>query len=387
MAHTFDIRLANGAGLLSIDAQGVSIAVKRSLVSLLARHRSQRIPAEDIREVFREGEVLRVEFATRENARASLPFRARDRATAAQIVQLLPTSRTIEVEDDPREPPRENSSVRPGWRLAAAMALVVAFGMLFINTRRAPVVDDVTAPVPALPPMDAEHAAGQNRTPLPVASVPGEAAERAVQPLPISRPTGVPLTPEQARRAAVSRGAPGAAPAADGRASARPRGPGAVLPAAAGQDAETLATPVSGSQVEPGHAVLPIPRGTPTYDTAIRLFTNFEDTAWQYREEFRQNLVQFHAGDLDKRAFVQRLRSFEDRWVRIHEQLRENVEWQDGSLVRLRARLLEVTELQMRAFDDYATGLNASEQSLVDQAFEGLARADEILAGVRKFAT
>ena len=151
MAHTFVIRFGRSAGLaglleapansfrwkgsgsLSIDAQGLSIAAKRGILSLFARHRSQRIPASSIREVYREGEALRLEFATEQNARTTLPFWARDRETAAQIVQLLPTSRTFELEhgtDDPRD---RKVARRTPLMLAAAVTLIVESDALFIN--------------------------------------------------------------------------------------------------------------------------------------------------------------------------------------------------------------------------------------------------------------
>src|SRR3954467_7258635 len=121
MAQTFDIRFARsvgiaalfadtanslgwkGGGSLSIDAQGMSFALKRGVASLLAQRRSQRIPAQNIVQVYREGDALRVEFATDDNPRPVLPFWARNREAASQIVQLLPTLRTFEVEHGPPE--------------------------------------------------------------------------------------------------------------------------------------------------------------------------------------------------------------------------------------------------------------------------------------------
>jgi hypothetical protein len=116
MAHTFDIRFARSAGFaalleaptnsfrwkgngrLVIDTHGVSVAVTRGLLSILSRNRVRRIPSAKLSQVFREGDALRVEFATDESARASLMFWARDRDAAAQIVKLMPTSRTVELE-------------------------------------------------------------------------------------------------------------------------------------------------------------------------------------------------------------------------------------------------------------------------------------------------
>src|ERR1044072_337767 len=151
MSHTFEIRFGRaagwsslfdasensfgwrGGGLLSIDAQGMSIALKRGLASLLSRHRTQRIPAESIREVYREGEALRVEFPDEANALTQLPFWVRDRETAAQIVQLLPTSRTFEVELDASELEKKPTARRARWIGPMAGVLVLAGGALIFD--------------------------------------------------------------------------------------------------------------------------------------------------------------------------------------------------------------------------------------------------------------
>ncbi|MEO8017640.1 MAG: hypothetical protein ABI769_07490 [Pseudomonadota bacterium] len=117
MAQTFDIRFARSAGLaglfeapandfrwkgegsLSIDASGISIAVKRGLQTLFVRSQPRRISANSLIEVYREGNALRLEFSTRESPRTVLPFWANDRQAAAEIVTLLPTQRSVEFED------------------------------------------------------------------------------------------------------------------------------------------------------------------------------------------------------------------------------------------------------------------------------------------------
>ena len=116
MAHTFDIRFARssglaaflqaptntfrwkGAGRLSIDPEGISIAVRRGVNSLFPQTR--RVPAADLKGVLREGEALRLEFATANNSRAVVPFWVRDQETAEEIVRLLPTTRTVELNHD-----------------------------------------------------------------------------------------------------------------------------------------------------------------------------------------------------------------------------------------------------------------------------------------------
>jgi hypothetical protein len=115
MAHTFDIRFARTAGLLEaflspaensfrwkgdgklrIEADGISIAVRRGLLSLWPS--SRRIPAANIRDVYREGDALRLTVATPDMPRAIVSCWASDAETAAEIVQLLPTRRTVEIE-------------------------------------------------------------------------------------------------------------------------------------------------------------------------------------------------------------------------------------------------------------------------------------------------
>ena len=116
MAQTFDIRFANSAGLaglfeaptneyrwkgagrLSIDASGISIAVRRGLLTLFSRATTRRIPTDDLIEVYREGNALRLEFSTQDSPRTVLPIWVGDRDAAAQIVTLLPTQRSVELE-------------------------------------------------------------------------------------------------------------------------------------------------------------------------------------------------------------------------------------------------------------------------------------------------
>ena len=114
MAHTFDIRFERsgglgallappensfrwkGAGKLRIDRSGISFAVKRGLLTFFPLTR--RVPAGHIREVYREGEALHLTFTTADRAQARVSCWAADASTAAEIVQLLPTRRTVELE-------------------------------------------------------------------------------------------------------------------------------------------------------------------------------------------------------------------------------------------------------------------------------------------------
>jgi hypothetical protein len=116
LTHTFDIRFAQsagatawlrepanrfrwkGAGKLSIAPDSVTIVARRGFACVFRRVHSRRIDAPDLKEVYREGAALRLEFSTADNAREVLPLWVDDRETAANIVQLLPTTRTVELD-------------------------------------------------------------------------------------------------------------------------------------------------------------------------------------------------------------------------------------------------------------------------------------------------
>jgi len=139
--HTFDIRFAKsvglaglfeapanrlgwkGSGLLSIDGQGISIAVKRGLLTLFTRP-SRRFPSDSLTEAYREGDALRLVFGNRERQEI-LSVWARGGETAAEIVKLLPTLRTVELDHSTGSARR----YRFDWRTALlllALAVVVA---------------------------------------------------------------------------------------------------------------------------------------------------------------------------------------------------------------------------------------------------------------------
>lgn len=138
--HTFDIRFARSAGLaglfeapanrrrwkgagkLSIHADGISIAMKRGLLTLFGRH-LHRIPARELTEVYREGEALRLELGSADS-REVLPIWANSSEAAAQIVKLLPTRQTVELE-------HSISSAR-AYRLDVRFFAVVAIGVVVV---------------------------------------------------------------------------------------------------------------------------------------------------------------------------------------------------------------------------------------------------------------
>lgn len=160
--HTFDIRFAKSAGLaglfeapanrrgwkgpgkLSIDAEGVSIAMRRGLLTLFSRT-SRRIPARELTEVYREGEALRLEFSSADS-REVLPIWTRDSAVAAEIVKLLPTTQTVELDHSTSPGSAYRLDRRFFWMVAAIGIAIAAVVFLWMRWPA-----EVAAPVRATP--------------------------------------------------------------------------------------------------------------------------------------------------------------------------------------------------------------------------------------------
>jgi hypothetical protein len=164
LSHTFDVRFApsaglaavlaepantlrwKGAGRISIQPGAVTIAVKRGLLS---HGGSRRISAEQLREVYREGEELRLEFSGPGNEREVVPLWADNREAAAEIVRLLPTTRTVEVEQATKKrAPKFRPDPRAfGWLLALAVVIAGAVIGLQRSRVQTPLVAQPMTPV------------------------------------------------------------------------------------------------------------------------------------------------------------------------------------------------------------------------------------------------
>jgi hypothetical protein len=187
LTHTFDIRFARaagfaawlqepanrfrwkGAGRLSISRDGITIAATRGLSSMFRLSPPRRIPAADLKEVYREGAALRFEFATPENPREVLPLWADDRDIAASIVRLLPTTQTVELDG---EPARAAPRLRVDRRIVAALIVGIAIGAISTGwlMRAAPspvTVADDSSPATVAPAIDVDDAAPSMPVSLP----------------------------------------------------------------------------------------------------------------------------------------------------------------------------------------------------------------------------
>lgn len=428
MAQTFDIRFSRSAGIaalfaaagntfgwkgqgrISIGAQGIDVAAKRGIGSLLARSRSRRIAAENIRQVYREGEALRVEFSTDDDPRGTLPFWVRDPDTAARIVALLPTTRTVELEDSlPDSRDRRGTRHEPLlW--AATLAMIV--GIFFTLYQRAVlpsprVADASTAPAqPPAVPTDAtvatpaaqasDDGAGES-TPAPSveASPPATSIEPS-PPEPVSstvRRATDPVrytTPEEARKLAMLAedpidwtSPPPASRAAAAEAMAREA---RMNPLGVGSEREVEAfVPMDLPELRIPAMVVPIPQTSLAYDAARGLLRDFEAAAHELDERYRDERGHFDGGSMEARTFANRLDALEIRWRGLGDGMLSDRKYADPALTGLRATLAYVV-IQQRAFlSGYGAGLRTGNQEGIDRAFQELARAVEAMTRARTY--
>jgi hypothetical protein len=121
-----------GAGSLLVDEHGVRVTAKRLTLFGVYRTVLFILPTE-IREVYREGESIRIDMQT--GARHDFfRFWAESADTAAEIVRRLPTSRTIELEGPAwANTGTSSEAYRSALWLALAVAIVGSLAWVGVN--------------------------------------------------------------------------------------------------------------------------------------------------------------------------------------------------------------------------------------------------------------
>jgi hypothetical protein len=407
MAHTFDIRFARSAGLaalleapsnsfhwsgsgrLSIDAQGVSVAVKRTLLSLLARNRTRRIPAADLKEVFREGEALRVEFATDKSARASLLFWANDRDTAAQIVRLLPTTRTVELEEN-----AHGQKFRVNRRSAAVLGITLAVIASAIVTIRSgnpqPTQSADAVPFePTLPP------SGRVNSSEPDASTPASAGA-ARDSLPTVEPA-LPALPGTDTGSGTTTAAPRPASGAMTPTVGSPTDDTTSSVEAGLSDLEfapalpvtrfpVVNVPPTVPRVAPGldADVVPIPRGTLSWNYALRQLAIFGSESDDLLAAYDDDSNRFRMGQIGSLEFMLRLSNQEKRWWDVIYRILDAEDFADPLLVDLRTTLLACARERRDFLSQYSKGIAGDRRALAS-ASDHRARAVELNQRARRY--
>lgn len=378
MAQTFDIRFARsaglaallevpenvfrwkGGGLLKIDAHGISIGVKRSLLALFGGKQTQRIPTENLRAVYREGEALRVEFQSGESARVVLPFWADDRDIAAQIVRLLPTSQTVEIEHSTDA--THSGKPRADWRVLLAAG--AAFAALVAGTW-----------------------AVYQRTQLPITATPAPVSDRAAPvEAPIPSPDANSLSVEAPEPPAIAGVRPDEAPtplagAAESGSATTPDflvPPLVVLPPPA-------SLPLPRDYVRSEDFVIPIARGTAAYDVAKREIEVFEREAAELEAGYRAQRDLLNASALTPDDFAAKLDSYEIRWWDLTFRIFDNDALADPALLDLRAAMLGAARLWRSFLSTYANGIRKRDHLMIARSFDELARAQELQSRARLF--
>jgi hypothetical protein len=398
MAESFDIRFSRAAGFaalleapantfrwtgrgqLSIDAQGISVALQRGLSSWPVRNRARRIAAADLRQVFREGEALRVEFSSSGAPRASMQFWAKDRATAAQIVSLLPTLRTVELEEGAAAGQfRVNRPVATllGIALAAITCgiVVMRFGhsppvASAMDTRKASPTSAAAAPVTAGEPARADSLeVARTTTPA------GAASE------PATRPSTRTRLHEGAAPPAA--GAPGDA---IGETSVEPEN-GDLLPAFPATELSLLADiPLPArAPLRVDGPLATIPSNTPAWNEALRQLALFGSDLDDLREGLERDRQLFESARISRAEMAKRVDAYEDRWWDVTFRILDTDAFAVPVLADLRATLLASARYQRHFLALYAEGVRTANQATLRRALVEQARADALHKRARRF--
>jgi len=350
MAHTFDIRFDRsagfaalleaptnsfrwkGSGRLSIDAAGISIACRRGWLSWSTRNRTRRIPTANLKEISREGEALRVEFATAGSPRASLLFWARDRDTAARIASLLPTTHAVELEHATERRDKKFHSGARSWFVAGAVAVAVVIAAALAWERiRTPSPD--TASVTAPPIYD-----------VPAVDVPALPDGSAI---PLNADT--PLERDGA-------------------------GPFII----------EVPMPPLRMPILPADDIVPIPRGSAAYPIARDQLKRFETETASLWADYRVERDLLARGSLTPDKFAEHLELLEFRWWNTTFRILDERRLDQRELLDLRADLLGVARHWRSFLNGYAEGLRNGDSVRIAASFDELARAEELQSRARR---
>jgi hypothetical protein len=128
-----------GAGSVLLDEQGIQVTAKR--LTLLGLRRTEHfIHRSEILEVYREGDTIRIDLQD-EARRSFVRFWAEDAARAAEIVRLLPTTRTIELEGGAERAPKDDTYKSVLWYASIVILILAAVlaCFVFLSRSRAPI--------------------------------------------------------------------------------------------------------------------------------------------------------------------------------------------------------------------------------------------------------
>jgi hypothetical protein len=374
MAQTFDIRFARSAGLagfleapaneyrwkgagsLSIDAQGISIAVQRGLLTLFARQRSRRIAANNLLEIYREGDALRLEFSTPESARTVLPFWVRDSNAGAEIVKLLPTQHSVELEEAPRSARRYRFDRQLAVLLLVSVA-ALGFGALALQRYFAPSAPAAEEGRPDLgfETSVQESTVAQNASPS--AATPRVTARAAAPRTPAAPGTFLILTTQR-----VELDPPALPTRPDSRSDV-------VAPALVGTPDVEASRPVIVARAS-RDGVIPIVPGDPAYEVARRQLDLFLAASEALRADYLSG---------------EPLTSLERRWWTVTSRIYNSQEFDVPALRGLIEIELAVSRSWRLVLSTHAAGLRVNDPGLVDFAIAEREFAEMLEARARQF--
>jgi hypothetical protein len=380
-----------GGGKLTVDDQGVAVSATSRLP--FSRPRRVQIQASRLLQAWREGEVVKLEFHDSPAAVVVLPFWAKDAVAAAEIIRVLPTTRTVEIEEAGHGRPEElRYDPRVTYPMIGAVLVLLLGGALLSLSGNEPAPMPTQAdtaepfvPDPAvLPPLlvESENLAESAPEPPRTPTAPGEPPPPT--PLDESVRASLPArTPEEYSTAASM--------------PARSRTPRPAIDETAAIAAPTATASSDEGEVEPfvpsiprltadpNDLVVPIRQGTVAYDTARGLLSWFEKAAAEYDETLRVLMADADGGRTRQAETIRRLNSLEARWRNLVSGLLSTVEAKKPELSGFRSTLVAVVSYQLNFLSAYAEGLKTRDQDAIAKAFAERDRANDALERARSY--
>jgi hypothetical protein len=117
---------------LRFEPLGIAILARRRQVFGFYRTERLFVAAPEIRDVYREGNAIRVDLRSASGPSPFFRFWAETSAAAAIIVDLLPTAHTIEFENGPSSHAAYPSTASSSWRAAGLYLLALALLVTFV---------------------------------------------------------------------------------------------------------------------------------------------------------------------------------------------------------------------------------------------------------------
>jgi hypothetical protein len=132
-------------------------------------------------------------------------------------------------------------------------------------------------------------------------------------------------------------------------------------------------------------AVIPIARGTPSHDIAVREIDAFEREAASLESDYRVAHKRLMTGEISPDDFAEILEEYEMRWWKVTFRIYDSKQLEEPALLDLRRVLLGAARRWRNFLSEYAEGLRSRDQVMIAGPLAEVARAQEMRARAQRF--